>query len=106
MSAITRDGVRTRGFRRASTALGAAVLVGMALTLSVWEAPQAATAEAAVRPLGPKAFEGPGVPQFEFDPTWPKLPLPNNWIFGNMSGVHVDEKDHVWILQRGNTVQL
>ena len=40
------------------------------------------------------------------DPAWPKTPLPNNWIFGNMSGVHVDEKDHVWILQRGNTVQL
>ena len=27
-------------------------------------------------------------------------------IPGNMAGVHVDENDHIWILQRGNTVQL
>src|SRR5262245_28966218 len=46
------------------------------------------------------------VPQFEFDPTWPKTPLPNNWIFGNIGGVHVDDKDQIWVLQRGNTVPL
>lgn len=46
------------------------------------------------------------VPVFEFDPTWPKTPLPNNWIFGNIGGVHVDDKDQIWVLQRGNTVKL
>ncbi len=37
--------------------------------------------------------------QFEVDPFWPK-PLPNHWILGEISGVHVDANDHVWVLQR------
>lgn len=41
-----------------------------------------------------------GVPQFQFDPTWPKQPFPNGWIVGNVIGVAVDPKDHVWILHR------
>lgn len=40
------------------------------------------------------------VPVFVFDPTWPKLPLPNHWIMGNVAGVASDEKDHIWVLQR------
>jgi hypothetical protein len=39
-------------------------------------------------------------PQFQFDPTWPKQPFPNKWIIGNVIGVAVDPKDHVWILHR------
>ena len=66
------------------------------------ETPEVTTVESE----GTDAFAGSGVPQFEVDPSWPKIPLPNNWIFGNMAGVHVDENDHIWILQRGNTVQL
>lgn len=33
------------------------------------------------------------------DPFWPK-PLPNNWILGQVSGVAVDRRGHVWIVQR------
>ncbi len=40
-----------------------------------------------------------GVPQFQVDPYWPK-PLPNNWIFGQVSGVAVDKRGHIWIVQR------
>lgn len=40
------------------------------------------------------------VPQFQFDPTWPRQPFPNRWIIGNVIGVAVDPKDHVWILHR------
>jgi DNA-binding beta-propeller fold protein YncE len=40
-----------------------------------------------------------GVPTFEVDPHWP-LPLPNNWIIGQVSGVAVDSRDHVWIVHR------
>src|SRR5262245_46509596 len=40
------------------------------------------------------------VPVFEFDPTWPKLPLPNHWIMGNVAGMTEDEKDHIWVIQR------
>lgn len=39
------------------------------------------------------------LPQFMVDPFWPK-PLPNNWMIGQVSGVHVDSDDHIWIVQR------
>lgn len=37
-------------------------------------------------------------PSFQVDPTWPKLP--KQWILGQVSGVAVDARDHVWVLQR------
>src|SRR5688572_25372156 len=42
------------------------------------------------------------IPKFEPDPWWPKR-LPNNWITGNIAGVHVDAKDQIWVMQRANT---
>lgn len=39
------------------------------------------------------------VPAFEVDPFWPR-PLPNDWIVGQVAGVAVDERDHVWIVHR------
>src|SRR5258705_13135960 len=39
-----------------------------------------------------------GMPMFQVVPGWPTLP--NNWIFGVVSSIRVDEQDHVWILQR------
>ena len=38
-------------------------------------------------------------PQLQVDAFWPK-PLPNNWLLGQVSGVAVDSRDHVWIVQR------
>jgi len=38
-------------------------------------------------------------PRFEVDPMWPK-PLPNHWIYGNVIGVSVDSRDHVYIIHR------
>jgi DNA-binding beta-propeller fold protein YncE len=43
------------------------------------------------------------VPQFQVDPFWPK-PLPNNWIVGQVAGVHVDKRDHVWIIHRPSSL--
>ena len=43
------------------------------------------------------------LPQFMVDPFWPK-PLPNNWLIGQVSGVHVDSDDHIWIVQRPNSL--
>ena len=40
-------------------------------------------------------------PRFEVDPTWPK-PMPKNYLLGQTIGLGVDEKDHVWIIHRGN----
>jgi DNA-binding beta-propeller fold protein YncE len=45
---------------------------------------------------------GASIPKFEADPYWPK-PLPNNWILGEVSGVSVDSRDHVWIIHRPRT---
>jgi len=43
------------------------------------------------------------VPKFEVDPFWPK-PLPNNWTLGQVGGIAVDERDHVWIIQRPSSL--
>ncbi len=39
------------------------------------------------------------VPAFEVDPFWPRT-LPNHWILGQVAGVAVDARDHVWIVHR------
>src|SRR5205085_8382581 len=41
-------------------------------------------------------------PKFEVDPFWPK-PLPNHWQLGNVIGVGVDARDHVFIVHRVDT---
>lgn len=50
---------------------------------------------------GLEAMQGPMVeaPVFEVDPLWPK-PLPNQWVMGNVIGVGVDSRDHVFIVHR------
>jgi hypothetical protein len=47
------------------------------------------------------AAEGP--PKFQVDAMWPK-PLPNKWILGQIGGIYVDSRDHVWINQRPGTL--
>ena len=46
----------------------------------------------------------PNVPEvYKFDAGWPK-PLPNNWVMGTVTGMSVDQDDHIWVLDRpGNT---
>ncbi len=39
------------------------------------------------------------IPTFAVDPFWPN-PLPNDWILGQVAGIHVDADDRVWIVQR------
>lgn len=38
-------------------------------------------------------------PAFKVDPFWPK-PLPNDWLLGEVGGMAVDSRDHIWIIQR------
>ena len=40
-------------------------------------------------------------PAFQVDPFWPK-PLPNHWLLGNVIGVAVDSRDHVYIVHRND----
>jgi DNA-binding beta-propeller fold protein YncE len=55
---------------------------------------------------GQHALEAKGrlvtAPTFEVDPLWPK-PLPNHWVLGNVIGVGVDDRDHVFIVHRNDT---
>lgn len=44
------------------------------------------------------------VPRFRYDPGWPALPFPSEWILGEIGGIDVDTRGHVWIIQRPWTV--
>ncbi len=63
----------------------------------------------AVSLIGVAAAQSPGArkaasaPELQVDPFWPK-PLPNNWILGQVSGVAIDKRGHVWIVQRPRTL--
>ena len=54
-------------------------------------------------PRGAVAQGAPDGPKFVVDPFWPK-PLKGNWIVGQIAGLHVDTRDHVWVLHRPNTL--
>ena len=54
------------------------------------------TAERAVERTA--AAQRNGAPAFQVDPMWPKMP--RQWILGQVSGLDVDARDHVWIIQR------
>jgi hypothetical protein len=56
---------------------------------------------AAKTPQAPHIGEG-GLPQFEKDPAWPKVPA--KWKMGFGSAVAVDADDHIWIVSRPHTV--
>ncbi|MEX1062018.1 MAG: hypothetical protein WEC12_00330 [Balneolaceae bacterium] len=43
------------------------------------------------------------MPAYEVEASWPQM-LPNNWILGEVAGVEVDSRDHIWIAQRPTTL--
>ncbi|HET7038827.1 MAG TPA: two-component regulator propeller domain-containing protein [Gemmatimonadales bacterium] len=51
----------------------------------------------------PLASGRPGAPRYVADPSWPR-PLPGKWILGQVSGIWVDRRDHVWVLHRPRTL--
>lgn len=42
-------------------------------------------------------------PQYQVDPFWPQ-PLPHQWALGQVAGLHVDAKSHLWIIHRPRTI--
>ena len=40
---------------------------------------------------------GSAPPRYSVDPFWPK-PLPNQWALGQVAGLHVDQRNHLWII--------
>src|SRR5262245_35398968 len=45
------------------------------------------------------------VPKYKFDSEWPKLPLPNKWKIGGVTGLAVDKDDNVWVYDRPNDLR-
>jgi hypothetical protein len=44
-----------------------------------------------------------GVPVFEVDPSWPKVP--EKWKLGDASSIAIDAQDNVWVLHRPRTLK-
>ena len=44
-----------------------------------------------------------GVPVFEVDASWPKVPA--KWMIGDASSIGIDSKDNVWVLHRPRTLK-
>ncbi len=80
--------------RTAATVGGLVVLAAVAAAV-LYERPGSAVAD---------ATGGGPAPLFEVDPFWPK-PLPGHWVLGSTVGVAVDDRDHVWIIHRPQTVE-
>lgn len=59
----------------------------------------AATVACSTTSDSPDAPSAAVVPKHRIDAAWPK-PLPNNWVLGQVAGLAVDSRDHVWILHR------
>jgi len=80
--------------RHKSSLLVGATFLGVLLTLGL-----------TARALDQAAAKADTVqaPRFEVDPMWPK-PLPNQWLLGNVIGVAVDARDHIWIVHRVDTL--
>src|SRR4051812_12955302 len=76
------------GFRSVAPALPVLLL---ALASCTPEAPAAAVA-------GPQN----GVPTFEVDPSWPRLP--RNWVLASGIGLMVDHLGHIWVSHRAELV--
>ena len=63
-----------------------------------------ATVASLLLAVGVAAAQKPApAPTFRVDPAWPK-DMPNNWIFGSITGVFVDAKDQVWVTHLPETL--
>jgi len=47
---------------------------------------------------------GGAQPTYEFDPSWPKVPLPDKWWMQGVTGLYVDHNDNIWVLNRPNNL--
>ena len=70
------------------------VLTVFAASLLVPIVGAAQGANAKTAPGSPTASR---LPIYEVDPTWPPT-LPNDWILGDIRGLFVDDRDHLWVI--------
>ncbi|MDA1080392.1 MAG: hypothetical protein O2973_01755 [Gemmatimonadetes bacterium] len=68
------------------------------VALAVWLfAPAIAGAQGANAKVAPGSPTASNLPIYEIDPSWPPT-LPNDWIWGDIRGLFVDDNDHLWVI--------
>ena len=79
------------------------VAIVLVAVLLAWAVPRLSPSVFGQAPPGqvPHIGEG-GIPQFEKDPAWPKVPA--KWKMGFGTAVTADDQDHIWILSRPHTL--
>ncbi|HYV98583.1 MAG TPA: hypothetical protein VE967_14095 [Gemmatimonadaceae bacterium] len=55
---------------------------------------------AALFVVAPRSLQQAQAPAFEVEMLWPK-PMPNRWILGSATGLAIDSRDHVFVLNHG-----
>ena len=90
----------TSGRTGSPTLCGAMAVTVTLVTLACANATEPSRTPAPSDPAGGASAD---IPRFRVDPFWARE-LPNNWILGQVSGVAVDERDHVWIVHRPRTL--
>jgi len=78
--------------------LNCAVLIALVIVASVEGQRLLSTTAAAQTP----ATRAGGLPMFQVDPSWPKVPA--KWKLGDASSIGIDAQDHVWVLHRPRTL--
>ncbi len=93
MTGNTRvNGAVTRRIVKCAAALALVTFAGVAVQSVV------GTAAAAQTTTAPAA----GVPKFQVDPSWPKVPA--KWKLGDVSSIGVDAQNRIWVLHRPRTL--
>ena len=59
--------------------------------------PVVAGAQGANAKAAPGSPTADRLPIYEVDPSWPPT-LPNDWILGDIRGLFVDDRDHLWVI--------
>src|SRR6476646_2449035 len=59
--------------------------------------PVLAPAQGANAKPDPNSPSADNLPIYVIDPTWPPT-LPNDWILGDIRGLFVDDRDHLWVI--------
>jgi len=76
-------------------------LLGSVLTAAMLAAGCAGQQSADTTAAAPPTVAG-GVPRFEVDPSWPKVPA--KWKLGHASSIGIDAQDRIWVLHRPRTL--
>lgn len=79
------------------------VTCGVSLAIGGWNIMRDARIVGAEQQNAAARDSTDSVPQFEWDPSWPK-PLPNYQKLGQTAGVTIDSRNHVWVVHRPATL--